>query len=74
MVTIAILCTLLVILVMVVISYSTHRIIVRDLRHDLANKNFHYAVLVELSKILERENLSHFIIEAQKNIKNEKYN
>jgi hypothetical protein len=68
-VTISILLTLLLILILVSISYTNHRIIERDLRHDLANKNYHYTVLVELSKLLERENLSHFLIEATENVK-----
>jgi hypothetical protein len=68
-VTISILLTLLLILILVSISYTNHRIIERDIRHDLVNKNFHCSVLVELSKILEREKLSHLLIEATENVK-----
>jgi hypothetical protein len=66
---VSLLILLLLVLIIIIIVYSNHRIIERDLRHDLANKNYHYTVLVELSNILERENLSHFLIEATENVK-----
>jgi DNA integrity scanning protein DisA with diadenylate cyclase activity len=66
-VTISILLTLLLILILVSISYTNHRISAGDRRHDLANKNFHCSVLVELSKIIEREKLDHLLIEATEN-------
>jgi hypothetical protein len=66
---VSLLILLLLIITVIIIVYTNHRIIVRDLRHDVANKDFHYAVLVELSKILEREKLDHLLIEATENVK-----
>jgi len=66
---VSLLILLLLVLIIIIIVYSNHKIIERDLRHDLANKNFHCSVLVELSKILEREKLDHLLIKATENVK-----
>ena len=69
MVVFTILVFLLVSICVFAISYTVHRLVVRDLRHDLANKEIDSKVLRLLWEELEKLELDYLVIEARKKIK-----
>lgn len=69
MVVFTILVFLLVSICVFAISYTVHRLVVRDLRHDLANKEIDSEVLKLLWEELDKLGLGYLVIEARKKIK-----
>ena len=69
MVVFTILVFLLVSICVFAISYTVHRLVVRDLRHDLANKEIDSKVLRLLWEELDKLGLGYLAIEARNKIK-----
>ena len=69
MVVFTILVFLLVIICVFAISYTVHRLIVRDLRHNLVGKEIDSEVLRLLWEELEKLDLGYLVIEARNKIK-----
>lgn len=69
MVVFTILVFLLVSICVFAISYTVHRLVVRDLRHDLANKEIDSKVLKVLWEDLDKLGYGYLVIEARNKIK-----